>query len=394
MKITLDKTTTSLIVELTTAGAIPFSVSYSEQAQTALSNVEKGNDGVTSGTTPVTMVSAPASGFRRIIEDFVVYNNTGGALVAIVSVLSNGNKREVKRGSLAANSYMNGDGVFDDLGRIVASTAPQAGSITNAMLSTMPTLTLKGNSTGGTAAPTDITAANVNVMLGSHLKRQSAKSASFTVAATENGMYYPVTTGASAITATLPAAAAGNTGFTVTIQKVDAGAGTIVTSPVASPIAASLTAQGHVVQLMSDGTAWRVVATNVVASTYSSDGFLKKYTNKSTPVAVSATFLSDTTATNGISATADLTSEIVRISGTLGGNFTLTAPVTAGRIAGQVCLLEVLADATAGRALTFPTGFRLPASGAVSFTANERKLFALLWDGASWSVTHQPLVTV
>lgn len=389
MKITLDKTTTSLIVELTTAGAIPFSVSYSEQAKTALSNVEKGEDGVTNGTTPVTMVSAPASGNRRIIEDFVVYNNTGGALVAIVSVLSNGNKREIKRGSLAANNYMNGDGVFDDLGRLVSSSSPVAGSITNAMLSTMAATTLKGNSTGATAAPTDITAANVNVMLGSHLKRQSAKSASFTVAATENGMYYPVTTGASAITATLPAAA-GNTGFTVTIQKVDAGAGTIVTSPATS----TLTANGHVIQLVSDGTAWRVVATNIVTLSYSFDGFLKKYTNKSTPVAVSATFLSDTTATNGISATADLTSEIVRISGTLGGNFTLTAPVTAGRIAGQVCLLEVLADATAGRALTFPTGFRMPASGAVSFTANERKLFALLWDGASWSVTHQPIVTV
>lgn len=390
MKITLDKTTTSLIVELTTAGTIPFSVAYSEQGKTALSNVEKGEDGVTTGTTPVTMVSAPANGFRRIIEDFVVYNNTGGALVAIVSVLSNGSKREVKRGSLAANSHMNGDGVFDDLGRIVASTAPQAGSITNAMLSTMPTLTLKGNSTGATAAPTDITAANVNVMLGSHLKRQSAKSANFTVATTENGMFYNVTTGASAITATLPAPAAGNIGFTATIIKVDAGAGTVVTSPATQ----TLTAQGHVIQLASDGTAWRVVASNIVSINHDFSGFLKKYTNKSTPVAVSATFLSDTTATNGISATADLTSEIVRISGTLGGNFTLTAPVTAGRIAGQVCLLEVLADATAGRALTFPSGFRLPASGAVSFTANERKLFALLWDGASWSVTHQPLVTV
>jgi hypothetical protein len=389
MKITLDKTTTSLVVELTTAGTIPFSVAYSEQAKTAQSEVAKGEDGVTNGTTLVTMVTAPATGFRRIVEDFVVFNNTGGTLTAIVSLQSGVNKREIKRGQLLPNNYMNGDGVFDDLGRLVASSSPLAGSVTNAMLSTMAATTLKGNSTGATAAPTDITAANVNVMLGSHLKRIAAKAANFTVAATENGMYYPVTTAAAAITATLPAAA-GNTGFTVTIQKVDAGAGTVITSPATQ----TLTANGHVIQLVSDGTAWRVVATNVIVSTYSSDGFLKKYTNKSTPVAVSATFLSDTTATNGISATADLTSEIVRISGTLGGNFTLTAPVTAGRIGGQVCLLEVLADATAGRALTFPTGFRMPSAGAVSFTANERKLFALLWDGATWSVTHQPLVTV
>ena len=42
----------------------------------------------------------------------------------------------------------------------------QTAGITNAYLGTMPTLTLKGNNTGGTASPSDLTTAQVMTMLG------------------------------------------------------------------------------------------------------------------------------------------------------------------------------------------------------------------------------------
>lgn len=46
-----------------------------------------------------------------------------------------------------------------------ATATIQAGVVTNSKLATMPTLTLKGNKTGGTASPSDLTVAEVNTIL-------------------------------------------------------------------------------------------------------------------------------------------------------------------------------------------------------------------------------------
>lgn len=79
--------------------------------------------------------------------------------------------------------------------------------------------------------------------------RGVAKSASWTVLATENGVTYNVTTGASALTCTYPT---GTAGFIFYIRKIDSGAGVIITS-VAS---ITMTRQYQVMQLAYNGSTW------------------------------------------------------------------------------------------------------------------------------------------
>lgn len=86
-----------------------------------------------------------------------------------------------------------------------------------------------------------------------------AKAANFSINnTTENMDLFNVTTGAGTITATLPAAPP--TGFYVKIAKVDAGAGSVVTSPVIAVSPVSLTNNGDLALVYWDATAEQWVA--------------------------------------------------------------------------------------------------------------------------------------
>lgn len=92
-----------------------------------------------------------------------------------------------------------------------------------------------------------------------------AKSASFTVDENaNNGTVYLVTTGASTITVTLPAANT-CTGKVLWVKKVDSGVGTVVFDPDASEtidgsLSYALFRQWDQVGIQSDGTGWNVIS--------------------------------------------------------------------------------------------------------------------------------------
>lgn len=85
--------------------------------------------------------------------------------------------------------------------------------------------------------------------------RISSKTADFTIAAADDGTFYPISTAAGNVLATLPDPATAGAGALVALQKVDASASTVTTSPASI----SLVSAGASVVLLSDGTTWLVV---------------------------------------------------------------------------------------------------------------------------------------
>jgi hypothetical protein len=111
----------------------------------------------------------------------VVWNGVGYQ----VSVLPSANATEwIETGDIAALAVTNAkiatgiDGSKVSVGSMPADRL-SAASITNAQLATMPTLTIKGNNTGGASTPIDLTAAQVWVMLGGQIFTAAAGTSSF-----------------------------------------------------------------------------------------------------------------------------------------------------------------------------------------------------------------------
>jgi hypothetical protein len=91
--------------------------------------------------------------------------------------------------------------------------------------------------------------------LGVLFARISDKVANFTITEAEDGTLFRVTTGVSAIVATLPDAATVGAGWSCSILKTDSAVGTIATSPATE----GLTAEDEMMLLISDGTTWIVL---------------------------------------------------------------------------------------------------------------------------------------
>ena len=95
------------------------------------------------------------------------------------------------------------------------------------------------------------------------------ENANFNVLLADFRKTYVVTTGAGNITATLPTATLGSVPFYVWISKADAGAGTVITSPVINDEALVLTTINDSALLWWNGTAWvaKVFAGGVIPAT-------------------------------------------------------------------------------------------------------------------------------
>lgn len=116
-------------------------------------------------------------------------------------------------------------------------------------------------STGTLLAKADNLAGLANVVTSrANLKALFAnlsamKTANFTVTTADDGKYFPVSTAAGAVVATLPAASSVDAGFLLAVQKVDSSTQVVTTSPTT----ATLSNAGQTMVLLSDATQWIVV---------------------------------------------------------------------------------------------------------------------------------------
>lgn len=169
----LDSTTKTIKAVMSGAAATSnpeFVVSWADSTSSSLT--EGSTDGALNGTTPVTLVAAPASSTRRVIKSISIQNKDSASVTLTITYDNNGTARQLAKVTLAQNDTWTTDGVYDTNGNLktsasgsgtvttvsVASANGFAGTVANATstpaitLSTSITGVLKGNGTAISAA--------------------------------------------------------------------------------------------------------------------------------------------------------------------------------------------------------------------------------------------------
>jgi hypothetical protein len=142
--------------------------------------------GVTLGVNTFTIFGYALSATEALKGSVIAVVYDGSAFS--VSVLPAANATEwIETGDIAALAVTNAkiatgiDGSKVSVGSMPADRL-SAASITNAQLATMPTLTIKGNNTGGASTPIDLTAAQVWTILGGQTTVSGSGTSSFLLA--------------------------------------------------------------------------------------------------------------------------------------------------------------------------------------------------------------------
>lgn len=93
-----------------------FTAAYADSTTNSL--VEGANDGALTGTSPVTLVAAPAASTRRVIKSITIQNRDTAAVTVTISYNNNGTLRTLARVTLAVNDTWTTDGTFNASGSL------------------------------------------------------------------------------------------------------------------------------------------------------------------------------------------------------------------------------------------------------------------------------------
>jgi hypothetical protein len=118
----LDSTTKTIQAVMSGVAATTnpdFTASYADSTTNSL--VEGANDGALTGTSPVTIVAAPAASTRRVIKSITIQNRDTAAVTVTISYNNNGTLRTLAKVTLMANDTWTTDGTFDTYGSLKTS---------------------------------------------------------------------------------------------------------------------------------------------------------------------------------------------------------------------------------------------------------------------------------
>ena len=263
----LDSTLKTIKVSMSGAAATTnpdFTVSYADNNGTTFA--EGASDGALTGTTDATVVSAPASGYRRIIKQIFIENKDTAAVTVTVKYDNNGTQRTIVKVTLAVGDTWTTDGTFDTYGSLkqtlgTVNLANVTGTLAIANGGTGST-TLAGASIvtyTGTETLTNKTLTNPTVTNYVETPYSANSSTAITLSLTNGTVQIITLTGNC--TYTFPTATAGKSFMLLQLQ--DATGSRTVTWPSSvkwpsstAPTITSTASKGDKFVFTADGTYW------------------------------------------------------------------------------------------------------------------------------------------
>lgn len=131
----LDSTLKTIAVVMSGAAATTnpsYVASYADNNGTTFT--EGASSGSLSGTTPVNIVAAPSSGYRRVIKKLYIENADTAAVTLTIYYNNNGTNSNIAKVTLAVGDTWTTDGTFDTTGALKQSYSPNTTGTSSQLL--------------------------------------------------------------------------------------------------------------------------------------------------------------------------------------------------------------------------------------------------------------------